>query len=312
MRALTLDRFGGPDDLELTEVPLPEPGSDEIRVRVAASTINPVDVSTRSGALAGAGLLAERERYGLGWDVAGTVDRVGTNVTRFRAGEPVVGLRDLMFTLPGAHSDFVVLDVGAAAPAPRSVSLSDAATLPLCALTADRSLGLTALQPGQALLVTGAAGGVGGFALELARLRGLRTVAVASPEDESLVRSLGATDFVSRDEELASAVRRLVPGGVDAVIDAAVLGTRAHDALRSEGTFVALVRPFAPPPIRGTRVYVQEVFADGARLAELAAMVDAGLLTLRVAARYPLAEARAAHARFAAGGLRGRVVLTMS
>jgi NADPH:quinone reductase-like Zn-dependent oxidoreductase len=100
-----------------------------------------------------------------------------------------------------------------------------------------------------------------------------------------------------------------VPGGVDAVIDAAVLGISAHDALRAEGTFVALVAPFAPPPIRGTRVVTQEVWADGARLHELAALVDAQCLTLRVAHVLPLSEAREAHRLLEAGGLRGRVVL---
>jgi NADPH:quinone reductase len=111
--------------------------------------------------------------------------------------------------------------------------------------------------------VTGAAGG---FAVELAALCGLRTVAVAASQDEHLVRELGATDFVARTDELGKAVRNLIPGGVDAVIDAAVLGISAHNTLRGGGTFVALIRPFAPPPIRGTRVVVAEAFADGARL----------------------------------------------
>ncbi|MDQ1650434.1 MAG: hypothetical protein QOG60_2491, partial [Frankiaceae bacterium] len=159
---------------------------------------------------------------------------------------------------------------------------------------------------------TGAAGAVGGFVLELAALRGLHTVAVARAEDEPLVRALGAREFVPAIDRLGSAIRAFVPGGVDAVIDAAVLGISAHDALRAEGTFVALVAlvaPFAPPPIRGTRVVTQEVWADGARLHELAALVDAQCLTLRVAHVLPLSEAREAHRLVEAGGLRGRVVL---
>ena len=96
---------------------------------------------------------------------------------------------------------------------------------------------------------------------------------------------------------------------MDAVIDAAVAGISAHDALRGGGTFVALVAPFAPPPIRATRVVVQEVFADGARLAELSALVDAGRLTLRVARVFPLEQAAAAHELVERGGVRGRVVL---
>lgn len=102
------------------------------------------------------------------------------------------------------------------------------------------------------------------------------------------------------------AVRRLVPGGVDAVIDTAVVGVPAHEALRGGGTFVALVAPFAPPPLRATRVLVAEVFADGARLTELSALVDAGQLTLRVAETMPLADLAKAHELLTAGGIRGR------
>ena len=308
MRSLIIREFGGPEALELVELDSVQAGPGELRIRVAASTVNPIDLSTRAGRLTQSGLMAPAAHVGIGWDVAGVVEQVGPGVTRFAVGDAVVGLRDLLFA-GGAHADEVVLHESAVAPAPRSVSPAEAATLPLNGLTADRALELTGLHRGETLLVTGAAGGVGGFALELAALRGIRTVAVAGPDDEALVRRLGATDFVARTEELGRAVRRVVPGGVDAVIDAAVLGIRAHDALRGGGTFVALVAPFAPPSIRGTRVVVQEVYADGARLAELSALVDAGLLTLRVARRFPLEQAAEAHAVAERGGLRGRIVL---
>jgi NADPH:quinone reductase len=309
MNAIVIRRFGGPEVLEIEDVPMPEPGAGQLRIRVAASTVNAIDISTRNGVLADAGLMARRPQVGIGWDVAGTVDETGPGVKRFRTGDAIVGLRDLLSAVPGAHAEYVVLDESAIARAPASASPEQAATLPLNGLTAARALDLCDLRPGQTLLVTGAAGGVGGFALELARLRGLQTVAVAGRDDERLVRELGATDFVARTDALGHAVRELVPGGVDAVIDAAVLGIVAHEALRGGGTFVALVAPFAPPPIRATRVIVQEVFADGARLAELCALVDAGALTLRVAQTFALADAGLAHERLAAGGLRGRVVL---
>ena len=134
-------------------------------------------------------------------------------------------------------------------------------------------------------------------------------IGVASSSDEALVRSLGASDFIARTDELGAAARALIPGGVDAVVDAATLGIAAHQALRYGGTYVSLVRPFAPPALRGTTVHVFEVWADGARLAELAALVDAGRLTLRVADTLPLSEAAVAHERLAAGGVRGRLVL---
>ncbi|TQS41983.1 NADP-dependent oxidoreductase [Cryptosporangium phraense] len=317
MRTALLRRFGGPEVIEFADVPRPEPGPGQVLVRVAAAAVNRIDLSTRDGALARAGLLAPAPAYALGWDVAGTVTATGPGVARFAGGDAVIGLRDVL-SAPGTYAEYVVLDEGALAPAPRTVPLPAAATLPLIGLTADRSLALTGLGPGGILLVTGAAGGVGGLVLQLAAARGIRTVALARPRDEALVAGLGATWFVPHGgaaetqaevETVAAAVRRVVPGGVDAVIDAAVLGVPAHEALRGGGVFVTLVAPFAPPPLRATRVVVQEVFADGARLGELSALVDAGQLTLAVADTYPLDRAADAHRRLAAGGLRGRLVL---
>lgn len=309
MRALIVREFGDAAALEVADIAVPEPGPGQVRVKVAGSSVNPIDLSTRSGALAHNGLLAPAAQIGLGWDVAGTVDAVGSGIDRFEVGDAVIGLRDILSAVPGAQAEYVVLDESAVATAPRSASLVEAATLPLNALTADRALVLSGVGAGDSLLVTGAAGGVGGFVLQLAALRGIRTVAVASAADEQLVREMGAAEFVARADTLAQPVREVIPGGVNAVIDAAVLGIVAHEALRGGGRFIALVRPFAPPPIRGTDVVVQEVFADGARLAELSALVDAGHLTLRVADTIPLADAPSAHERFVAGGLKGRLVL---
>lgn len=305
MKSILVRTAGGPGVLELTETPLPAPGVRQIRIRVAASSLNPIDLSARAGRLTAAGLMPPMEHYGLGWDVAGHVDATGPGAERFRVGEPVIGLRDLLFA-GGAHAEYVVLDESACAPAPSSAPLTEAATLPLNALTADRCLDLAG---DGTLLVTGASGGVGGFVLELARRRGIRTVALARPRDAERIGALASAVLTSADD-LGAAVRRIVPGGVDAVIDAAVLGITAHQALRGGGTFVALVAPFAPPPIRGTRVVVQEVFADGKRLGELAELVDEGVLTLRVARTFPLARAREAHELLEGGGVAGRIVLT--
>ena len=306
MKALVIHSYGGPEVLELVDVDAAAPGPGQVAIRVAGAAVNPVDLATRDGYLTHA--LAPQREIGLGWDVAGEVEAVGEGVTRFTPGDRVIGLRDLL-SAPGAQAEVVVLDADAVAPAPQSVSLIEASTLPLNGLTADGAVRRSGLEAGEWLLVTGAAGAVGGFVLELAAERGIRTVAVAAKADEELVRSLGATEFVERTDELGAAVRALVPGGVDAVIDAAVLGIAAHQALRNGGTFITLVRPSAPPTLRRTRVIIHEVWADGARLAELAALVDAGRLTLRVAGTLPLHEAATAHERLAAGGVRGRLVL---
>src|SRR5690348_1948532 len=220
-------------------------------------------------------------------------------------------MRDLLTAPIGAQAERVVLDIDAVAPAPRSVTPVEASTIPLNSLTADQALDLLALPPGQWLLVTGAAGALGGFALELAALRGLRTVAVAAPGDEELVRELGADEFVARTQNLGEVVRRVVPAGAHGALDAGLVGMPALDAVRDQGAFVAVAAGAAPVPLRGTRVHNVWIHTDGPRLAELAAHVDAGKLTPRVAATLPLDQVAAAHQRVAAGGLRGRIVLTL-
>ena len=310
MKAVIVRRYGGPDALEIADVPVPQPRAGQVRIRVQAAPVNPVDIATRAGQLAEHGLMAASGEVGIGWDLAGVIDAVGPGADRFRVGDAVIGMRDLLTAPIGAQAEQVVLDGDAVALAPRSVPAVEASTLPLNGLTAMQALGLLALQPGQWLLVTGAAGALGGFALELARLRGLRTVAVAAPRDEELVRGLGADEFVARTHDLGGAVRQVVPGGVDGVLDAALVGVSALDAVRDQGSFVAVAAGAAPSPLRGTRVHNVWIRTDGPQLAQLAALADAGRLTPRVAATLPLQEAAAAHRRVAAGGLRGRIVLT--
>ncbi|MEV7794142.1 NADP-dependent oxidoreductase [Streptomyces sp. NPDC087512] len=309
MRAVVARGYGGPGKLALVTVPLPEPGPGQVRIRVEAATVNPVDLVTRSGALVEAGLMAAREHTGIGWDVAGTVDRLGAGVTAFVPGQRVIGLRDLLDVSLGAYCEYLVLDAPAVAPAPPGVSAAAAATLPLNGLTALQALDLLGLSAGDTVLVTGAAGAVGGFAVELAARRGLRVVAQVGAADEEFARSLGAAWIVGRDaSDLAAEVRHQVPGGVDGALDTAGLGVRALAAVRTRGAYVTVVGGSAPLPLRGIRVHQQWISSDGAALAELAGMD----LTLRVADVLPLERAAEAHERLAAGGMRGRLVLVPS
>jgi NADPH:quinone reductase-like Zn-dependent oxidoreductase len=220
----------------------------------------------------------------------------------------VIGLRDRIATPLGAYAEQIVLDASAVALAPAGVSPVEAATLPLTALTAAQALDL--VETTGTVLVTGAAGAVGGYAVALAHARGLRVVAVASEADEALVRGFGADEFVPRGPALGDRVRTLVPGGTDAVLDTALLGLEALDAVRGGGEFVAFAAGAAPIPLRGVRVRSVWIRADGARLAELARLASEGVLPLRVADVLPLSAAAAAHERLAVGGLRGKLVLT--
>lgn len=310
MRAIVVRAFGGPEVLELAEVPVPPVGPGQVRIRVAAATVNPVDAQTRSGALAQAGLLAADAVIGIGWDVAGTVDEFASDVQGFAVGDAVIGLSDRLDVPLGTQADYAVLDATAVARAPRQVSSEAAATLPLNGLTAAQSLDLLALEPGSTVLITGAAGAVGGFAVQLAVARGLRVVAVAGAADEHLVRELGAEFFVPRTARLGEAVRAHVPGGVDGAVDAASVAAPALEAVRSRGAFVAVLGGREPVSLRGIRVVNQWIYADGDQLSDLVDLVDRGALTLRVADTLPLDRVAEAHKRLEAGGLRGRLVLT--
>lgn len=301
-RAIVVREFGGPEVLEVVDVPAPEPGPGQVRVRTAAAAVNPVDLQTRSGALSAAGILPRLPVTGLGWDVAGTIDAVGAGTAGFSVGDAVLGLSDRVALPLKAQAEHVVLDAGAVGALPPGADPVAFATLPLNGLTAAQALDL--LGAGSTLLVTGAAGGVGGYAVELAARQGWRVVATAAARDERLVRDLGAEHFVPRGADLAAEVRARVPGGVDAAVDAAHLGVAALDAVRGGGAFAAVLGG-APVPLRGIRVSNVWIRADGRRLAELAA---AGL-SHRVAGVLPLAGVREAHERLARGGVRGRLVL---
>ncbi|MFE4701937.1 NADP-dependent oxidoreductase [Streptomyces sp. NPDC056738] len=294
MRAAVVTSFGGPEAVEIVEVALPEPGARQVRIKVAAAGVNPVDAGVRAGVFGGAG-----KRLGLGWDVAGVVEAVGV-ASGWNVGDEVVALAYGTAKHLGTHADLVVVDADAVAVAPRSVDAAHAASLPLNALTAAQALDGLGLEPGRRLLVTGAAGAVGGYAVQLAARLGVSVTALAREGDEELVRSLGADEFVSDG---------VAPRSVDAVLDAAILGADALEWVRDGGAFMGVIPGAHPASVRGVRTGAVEVAADGARLAELVALVDAGALTTRVAGTYALDEAVKAHARLAEGGLRGRLVL---
>jgi NADPH:quinone reductase-like Zn-dependent oxidoreductase len=308
MRALVARRLDGPDALEVIETPIPEPAAGQVRIKVAAAAVNPVDVAVSTGMVVQYGVTAARDQFGLGWDVAGTVDATGPDVD-LAPGTPVIGLADLLGRPLKTHAEYVVLDADAVAPAPRNVELIQASTIALNALTALQALKALQLSAGQSILVTGAAGGVGGYAVELAKHFGLTVIASAAAEDEDLVRRLGADHFVSRSDDLPDAVRRIIPPGADGLVDAAVLGIAAQEAVRNHGRHAHVQAGPTPPPLRGITVEQIFVHANRAELTELVQLTESGAISTRVADTYRLEEAATAYQQLAKGGVRGRLVL---
>jgi NADPH:quinone reductase len=282
--------------LRAGERPDPEPGAGEVLVAVRATTVNPTDLSTRDG--------SRRRRmpdlvppFVPGWDLSGMVPATGERVVGMIPFAKIGGR-------VGAYAELAAVDPSWLAPLPDGVAFEDAATLPLNGLTARQSLDLLGLAPGDALLVTGASGGVGGFAVQLAVADGLRVIAVAGRDDRDWVASLGAAEVLPRDADLSD----IEP--VDGVLDAVPVGPSASTAALREGGMAVFTRPPDPPePSRDLRFETVLVQPDAALLAELAGQLAAGALRTRVAEVLPLEEAARGHELAEAGAPRGKVVL---
>jgi NADPH:quinone reductase-like Zn-dependent oxidoreductase len=310
MRAVGLFTHGGPEVLQVVDLPEVHAGAGEVRIRVHAATVNPTDVAVRNG------MRAEQQRsdpppYVPGMEVAGFIDEIGTDVPdRLALGDAVMGI-----VVPkgshGAYREQIVLDARFIVLAPARATHDEAATLPMNGLTARQSLDLLGLVPGQVLAVTGAAGAYGGYVIQLAKAEGLTVVADASPQDEGLVASLGADIVVRRGDDVASRFRAHFPQGVDGLADGAVLNEHVVPAVRDGGSFTS-VRGFLGAPQRDihfTATLVRSYVHEWEKLDRLRQQVEAGDISLRVADVFAAEGAPEAHRRLEAGGTRGRLVI---
>lgn len=311
MRAIGVIQHGGPEALQLVEVPEVHAGPGQVRLRVHAVAVNPTDTMVRNG------VRAEQQKvdpppYVPGMDCAGIVDEVGAGVTTgVKVGDAVMAIV-VPKAAHGAYREQIVLNARSVVQAPKGASHVEACTLPMNGLTARLSLDLLALKPGQVLGVTGAAGAYGGYVIQLAKTEGLTVIADASEADEALVKSLGADIVVRRGADVAQRFRAQFPEGVDGLADGAVLNEKVIAAVKDGGAFTA-VRGYAGTGERGIRfqpTWVRTYDGEWEKLDRLRQQVEAGRLTLRVAATYPPERAGDAHARLEAGGTRGRLVIT--
>ena len=310
MRAAGVTEFGGPEALQVVDVPDEPMGAGSVRVRVAAATVNPTDTHARAGAYAGRDPV-KQPPWVPGMDVAGTVVEVGEGVAHVVAGDVVMGI-----VVPsGAHGGYredIVLPGDSVVRIPAGADAVAAATLPMNALTARLALDSLALRPGQVLAVTGAAGAFGGYVVQLAKADGLTVVADAAEADEELVRGLGADVVVRRGDDVAQRIRDEYPDGVDGLADGSVQDALVLPAIR-DGGGLATVRGYRGDGQRGIEVHptlVRRVAEDRAALDRLRQQTEDGVLTLRVARTFPVDQAAEAHRVLEAGGVRGRLVLT--
>jgi NADPH:quinone reductase-like Zn-dependent oxidoreductase len=309
MRAIVQHSFGGPEVLELGETPRPEPLPTEVRVRVEAAGVNPVDWKTRAGKGAAA-------QWGLpltvGWDVAGVVDAVGPGVTRFAVGDPVFGM-PWFPRLAGAYAEFVTAPSRQFARRPDALGVVEAGGLSLAGLTAWQCLvDIADVQPGQRVLVHAAAGGVGHLAVQIAKARGAHVIATASAAKHGLLAELGVDEAVDyRSQKFEEVVER-----VDVVYDliGADVAVASLDVLQPDGIMITLPSAAAAPAVeaagdRGLTAVGMLVEPDGDGLEDLAGLVEAGALRVLVDATFPLARAADAHRLGEQGRTTGKIVL---
>ncbi|HCS56450.1 MAG TPA: alcohol dehydrogenase [Gordonia polyisoprenivorans] len=309
MRAITYDRFGGSDVLTLRDLPTPHVGPDSVLVRVRASSVNPVDWKVRQGYLAE--VLDTVFPVVPGWDVAGVVEQVGLDTPEFEVGDEVFGYvrKDVVGgeVAGGTLAEFVAAPVRTLARKPAGWSFEEAAAVPLAGLTAYQTIRRAGVRSGHTVLVHAAAGGVGSFAVQIARSMGARVIGTASAANHDFLRRLGA-EPVTYGDGLAERVRALEPRGVDAVLD--YVGGDALDSvpevLRAGGTVASITDARARDEFGGQYVWVRP---DATDLAELARLGETGALTPEIAEVFDLADAAAAHERSESGHVRGKIVV---
>ena len=309
MKAMRFHEFGAPDVLRLEDVEQPVPGEGEVRIEVVATSFNGVDGNIRGGFMQGPIPVVLPHVPGL--DVAGTIDALGPGVDGLEVGQTVVGF--LPMTADGASAEYVLAPVEVLAAAPSSIPLAAAAALPLVALTAWQALfEHAALTAGQRVLISGAGGAVGGYAVQLAKAAGAHVIATASPRSVERVTLAGADEVV---DHTTTDVTSAVTEPVDVLLNLAPIDPEqftALVALVASGGVVVSTTAWMPTPsdeergVRGSTVFVR---ANAEQLSQLVARVDRGELRVDVAERVPLDDLPALHGRAASGDISGKVIV---
>ena len=311
MRAIAEDEFGGP--VTLMNLPIPEIGADEVLIRVRAAGVNPFDWMVADGVLKD----EKEHRFPLilGFDAAGVVERVGADVTRLFEGDEVYGYLSKPVMGEGTYAEHVGAPAAIVAKKPEAVGFAEAAALPMPALTAMDLVDTVDLGEGETVLIVGATGGVGSYAVQLAARRGARVIATARQANEAFVRELGAREIIDHTrEDLVESVRTTHPDGIGAVIDmvsdpealSRMAGLVKKGGRIATSVYAADVENLAERSIKATNISMQP---GARRLEELSWIVDAGEISVRLERTFPLEKAREALEESRTGHVRGKIVL---
>lgn len=306
MKAVYISNYGGIEELTYGDLPMPEVGDNDVLVRVHAAAVNPVDWKIRKG------FLQKRIQFEfpliLGWDVAGVVEETGKNVTRFKKGDQVFSRPDI--TRNGTYAEYVAVDEKLLAHKPGNLSFEEAASVPLAGLTAWGALvDIANLKPGEKVLIHAGAGGVGVYAVQLAKSLGAYVAATASGKNADFVRELGADFVINYQEQDFSKVVQ----GFDVVFDTmgGEIQTKSYDVLKEQGLLVTIVTPPEQELAKEKNVRAEYFFLqpDGEKLAKLGQLIEQGTIRAVVGHLFPLQEAAKAHELSETQHARGKIVL---
>src|SRR2546423_4686802 len=309
MKAVVIHKYGGPEVLKYEDVPRPEPKDDQLLIRVIAAGVNPVDGMIRSGLFGKDGSRAFP--IILGGDVAGVVEKIGSKVTKFKAGDPVFAYVSLDNS--GGYAQYALVKEGEAASKPKALTYVEAAAVPVVALTAWQALVDTAkLSGGQTVLIHGGSGGVGTFAIQIAKARGARVIATASTANQDLLKQLGADVAIDYTKQKFEDVAK----DVDVVLDSVGKDTLARSyAVVKKGGFIATLvsrldqAELDKHGIRGASIAVKP---NGPQLAEIAKLIDEKKIKPIVSEVLPLTDAVKAQEQAATHHTRGKIVLKVA
>lgn len=308
MRALLMTGYGGSEVLRLDQIPMPAPSSGEVRIRVHAASINPIDWKIRLGEL--------QKNYGValpyipGRDVAGTIDAIGPGITRWKVGDEVIAVLD-----GGGLAEYVIAAAEDIAPKPAKLSFKEAAGIPTASLAAWRTLITNAdLKAGQRVLIHGGAGGVGSTAVQLARWRGAHVIATASASNHDYLKSIGADEVIDyRTTRFEDVVKNM-----DVVLDTVGGDTlqRSPAVLREGGTLLSILgilpaQACAERKLRCPRSSTATREQPGQELTKLGQLFDSGMLKISIEAEFPLAQAAQALELSEAGRARGKIIVAV-
>jgi NADPH:quinone reductase-like Zn-dependent oxidoreductase len=309
MKAIVVHAYGGPEVLKYEDASPPEPKEDQILVRVMVAGVNPVDASIRSGKYAK--FFGTELPFIPGSDIAGVVEKAGPKITKFKPGDSVFAYIDL--TKGGGYAEYALATEREASPKPKSLPYAEAAAVPIVALTAWQALiDAAKLSAGQTVLIHGGSGGVGTFAIQIAKARGAKVIATASTANQDLLKELGANVAIDYTKQKFEDIAK----DVDVVLDSVGKDTlaRSYKVVRKGGFIVSIVaRPDqAGLDKHGLRGAALSVEPNSDELAEIGKLIDQKKIKVIVSQAFPLSEAMKAHEQVATGHTRGKIVLKVA